>query len=131
VGLRSCKWCENPLPDSMRRGSKFCCAACRSASKSKTFRERNPEYQKVLRTRRMYWISKIKISLGCSVCGYNDSPVALDFDHLDRETKLFNVSAGNVNRSLQNFFNELRKCRVICANCHRIHSYENGHFANF
>jgi hypothetical protein len=90
----------------------------------------NPEYQKVLRARRMYWVSKIKIGKGCCECGYNEHPVALEFDHLDREDKLFTISAGNMTRSIPSLFAEIRKCRVVCANCHRVHTYKNKHFNN-
>jgi hypothetical protein len=90
----------------------------------------NPEYQKALRTRRMYWLNKIKVYMGCGICGYNSHAVALEFDHLDRFSKRFTVSARNVTRSLSSIFEELRKCRVLCANCHRVHTYESKHFNN-
>jgi hypothetical protein len=90
----------------------------------------NPEYQKVLRTRRMYWINKIKLHRGCESCGYKDHEVALEFDHLNRGDKKFTVSARNITRSLSSIMSEVRKCRVLCANCHRVHTYTNGHFNN-
>jgi NAD-dependent dihydropyrimidine dehydrogenase PreA subunit len=83
------------------------------------------------RKRRMYWINKYKCAKGCELCGYNAHGVALDFDHIDPSNKIFNVSSRFMNLSLVKIFEELRKCRVLCANCHRIHSYKSKHFRNF
>jgi hypothetical protein len=54
----------------------------------------------------------------CVLCGYNKFVNALDFHHLDRKTKLFNIS-GNFNRSWDAVKAELDKCVILCANCHR------------
>jgi len=76
----------------------------------------------------MHWLNKIKLHAGCFICGYREHAVALEFDHLSREDKKFTVSARNITRSLSSIFAEIRKCRVLCANCHRVHSYESKHF---
>lgn len=65
----------------------------------------------------------------CSSCGYNKSIVALDFHHVDPSSKNFSISQCN-NLSLnQRIKDELDKCTVLCANCHREkHSTEDGVF---
>lgn len=88
----------------------------------------NNEYQVLRRGRRQYWLNKYKTSKGCELCGYNTHGVALDFDHLDRSKKLFNPSSRSMTYKLRKLFEEIRKCRILCANCHRIHSFENKHF---
>ena len=65
---------------------------------------------------------------GCELCGYNTHPAALTFDHIDPSTKVFNVSDYG-QRSWEAVIREIAKCRVLCANCHNIHSsnnYDNG-----
>ena len=69
--------------------------------------------------RRRYWLNYIKVRCGCHICGYNDNPLALQFDHLGYKTM---QDSHMVLHSLVNLFNEVRKCRVLCANCHSIHT---------
>ena len=54
---------------------------------------------------------------GCQLCSEN-TPVALDLHHLDPEAKEFSPSLG-VSMSTATFKKEIRKCVVLCANCHR------------
>ena len=88
----------------------------------------NPEYQRFVRKRRQRWLNKYKLYKGCEICGYNQHHMALDFDHLDRKDKLFTVSSTSMSRNLKSLLKEVRKCRVLCANCHRITSFDNDHF---
>ena len=58
----------------------------------------------------------------CQCCGYNKCITALEFHHLNPEEKDFSFG-NNTNRSWQNTKEELKKCILVCANCHReIHS---------
>jgi len=100
-----------------------------------------------VRDRRVYWLRKIKTSKGCEKCGYNESPVALDFAHINpREKHLAMVmrSGGNgiinlytriciVDKEkntlyLKELIAEVRKCKIICKNCHVIQTYNNKEF---
>ena len=58
----------------------------------------------------------------CQCCGYDKCITALEFHHLNPEEKDFSFG-NNANRSWQNTKEELKKCILVCANCHReIHS---------
>ncbi|WPH58329.1 hypothetical protein SEA_ALONE_1 [Streptomyces phage Alone3] len=46
----------------------------------------------------------------------------MEFDHLDRATKTAEISYLIPRASLERLQEELSKCRVLCANCHRIHT---------
>ena len=59
----------------------------------------------------------------CEECG-ETHPAALDFHHLEPETKSFNIAAG-ATRSLESIKKELSKCVLLCANCHRKEHYDN------
>lgn len=55
----------------------------------------------------------------CVECGEAD-PIVLDFDHLDRDSKLESVARlVNNCRPWDEIYSEIQKCRVLCANCHR------------
>ena len=66
-------------------------------------------------------LSLIKILQGCEQCGYNQHPQALTFDHIDPSTKEFSVANYGA-RSWEALLKEIDKCRVLCANCHNIHT---------
>jgi hypothetical protein len=55
----------------------------------------------------------------CVDCGETD-PVVLDFDHVDRFTKRWDI-AGRIGYGLawRTIQAEIAKCVVRCANCHR------------
>lgn len=62
----------------------------------------------------------IKTSAGCADCGYNQSPYALQFDHIGNDKK---ESVSNLIRSdysWDTIMKEIDKCEVVCANCHAI-----------
>lgn len=54
----------------------------------------------------------------CVDCGISD-PIVLEFDHV-RGKKLFNISDGIKNTKPRKvLFDEIAKCEVRCANCHK------------
>ena len=63
-------------------------------------------------------IAMLKLEVGCSDCGYDERPEALDFDHV-RGLKLFSLGNGAYT-SIENVIDESEKCEVVCANCHRV-----------
>jgi len=55
----------------------------------------------------------------CSNCGYNRCVRALDFHHLDPSKKNFTIASKGYTRSWKKVKEELDKCVLVCANCHR------------
>src|SRR6185437_103764 len=53
----------------------------------------------------------------CQMCGYNRCLAALEFHHLDPSQKQFNISL--FSRSWKRVMEEIHKCVLVCANCHR------------
>lgn len=61
----------------------------------------------------------------CADCGEPD-PIVLEFDHLgDKE---FGIAAGFRDRNRQSVLDEIAKCDVVCANCHRRRTARRGGF---
>ncbi len=61
----------------------------------------------------------------CVLCGYAKNIAALDFDHIDPSKKCFSISKGLADRSWAAILQELTKCRLLCANCHREITYSH------
>lgn len=69
-------------------------------------------------------IKQIKMERGCAKCGYKGHPAALDFDHT-RGTKRRQVGQSP---TLKFLIEEMEKCTILCANCHRVKTYENEEY---
>ena len=77
-------------------------------------------------------IADHKLERGCVDCGYNAASEALDLDHV-RGEKLF-TPATLPQKPWAAIYEEMSKCEVRCANCHRIRSRKNwaaDHERNF
>ena len=57
----------------------------------------------------------------CQICDYNKSNSALEFHHINPAEKDFSISnfIGNGVKPWNDFVNEVAKCILLCANCHR------------
>ena len=80
------------------------------------------ESDKKLMQRRRRFSDAVKSATGCMVCGFNEHPCALDYDHRDEKTKLFNIGTNIACRSWDSVVAEILKCDILCANCHRLKS---------
>lgn len=66
-------------------------------------------------------ISSIKANTPCEDCKSYYDPICMDFDHLEQNEKLYNVSKGICfGYSLFRILKEIDKCEIVCANCHRL-----------
>lgn len=102
--------------------------------KTPEFREYNRKYQNewyhnnkesAIESRKKYKrgvkdkITEYKANIGCISCGESD-PVCLDFHHIDPKTKEYTIAtAGVKGLSFEKVLLEIKKCEVLCANCHR------------
>ena len=87
--------------------------------------------KKKLRNRRKKIINRYKLLKGCQLCGYKKHFSALDFDHINKITKIKSISRLVTDTvSLKKIKDEVRKCNVLCSNCHRIKTYKNKDWKN-
>lgn len=68
-------------------------------------------------------INNYKLRIGCKDCGYKENAWALEFDHKDGEDKR-NTVASLMYGSWENILKEIKKCEVVCANCHAIRTFK-------
>ena len=55
----------------------------------------------------------------CQLCGYQKCSSALDFHHLNPEEKDFSLSTTSSYKNIDKMKQEVDKCILVCANCHR------------
>jgi hypothetical protein len=73
----------------------------------------------VVRRRRKVKASLVREAGGCCrMCGYDRCVAALEFHHLDPEDKKFGVAQGGMAHSIEHLRAEVRKCILLCSNCH-------------
>ena len=68
----------------------------------------------------MRFINRYKRRYGCSDCGIKN-PIVLDFHHLRDKIKAVAILARS--HAFSKVKDEIRKCILLCANCHRIHHH--------
>ena len=79
----------------------------------KRIKERKKEIKEELR--------KYKREKKCEACR-EDHPSALDFHHIGNKSHLVSVMA-NSGYSIKSIMKEVAKCKLLCANCHRLEHY--------
>jgi len=89
---------------------------------------------------RQKWMDIYKMSKGCEKCGYSRHPSVLCFDHLpgtDKKEETKNgyskkACAGGMYRlyspkfTVKELIQEVRKCRILCHNCHMEETHANN-----
>ena len=82
-----------------------------------------------------------KALIGCQKCGYRGHGSALQWAHLAKmepartasgkrimPADMLKVSAsGRTRYGVRTIAEELRKCRILCANCHALETWDNAH----
>ena len=85
-------------------------------------------------------VDQYKVSNGCCICGYNKHPSAICFDHnsvYEKHEATKNgyskkSSAGGMWRlyskkyDIEILIEEIKKCRLLCANCHMENTHNNS-----
>jgi hypothetical protein len=107
--------------------------ATQSALKRRKEYAENPEKFRTMKNERCARVRSdlqaYKMERGCTDCGYNAHPSALDFDHRPGTEKCFNIMSKGISMSSEKLWDEVAKCEVVCANCHRIRTTERIHEA--
>ena len=68
-------------------------------------------------------IRKIKEESGCVDCGESYPHFVLEFDHLPEYEKAGSPSYVARHSSWKNAVLEMQKCDIVCANCHKIRTW--------
>lgn len=61
----------------------------------------------------------------CTDCKNIYPPYVMDFDHV-RDQKEFNIGAANGRLPIDRILEEIKKCELVCSNCHRIRTHKRA-----
>ena len=137
--LRRCGRCnrEKPVEEfAWRRKAKgqldSYCRPCRAAYKQEHYATNRQKYiDAAQRRRRAIVLKRVRCLVEylrdhpCADCGETD-PLVLEFDHL--RDKEFGIGKGLRDREGRSVLDEMAKCEVVCANCHRRRTARRGGF---
>lgn len=111
------------------------CKVCYSEKRRIFYKEHYFKYGSEYRARAIARKRRLKNNLrkalleylkdkACVHCGISDVRV-LEFDHINPATKSFGIAQA-ITRTLQweNVLEEISKCQILCANCHKIKTAE-------
>ena len=130
-GLHS--WCEKCFLEKSNKASRKWKAANKERVKH-THREwvhargGSAKYRRELYSDRLTALDELKDS-PCNDCGKKFPPVAMDFDHVQGE-KTRTISYLVRNSTWEAVLEEIAKCELVCANCHRVRTSKRGESRN-
>jgi hypothetical protein len=144
VDMKTCTGCgqDRPMDEfpiknvkTRRRGTR--CRACRSAYGKVHYQKNRDRYcarprapRREQREPYWAWVMNYLASHPCVDCGETD-PVVLQFDHRDGTEKVDAVGTMLNRSSWRALLNEIAKCDVRCANCHRLRTAEQFNWAKW
>lgn len=134
--MKKCGRCKEGLPfeafnknKSKKDGLGTMCRECWKSYYKDKYYKLGKEKERLLRnnqTKRKAmteFIKEYKEAKPCADCGIKYPSYVMDFDHLDGFEKEFNIGSASQRYTLEKVKIEIEKCEVVCANCHRIRTY--------
>ena len=129
-GLTKCYRCGEKKPPEQfawrrkaRNQRDSFCRPCRAAYKREHYLANKRRYiaqaaarKRALALERTTYLLEYFVEHPCVDCGETD-PVVLEFDHL--RDKEFDIAQALPYRNWESILIEMKKCQVVCANCHR------------
>lgn len=95
---------------------------------------RKDKINKLQQSKRAYLqelAQRYKRKCGCRICGIKN-PIVLQFDHIDPTTKISTVSQMITDRhNIERIKAEIRKCQILCANCHLIKTAKDFNYKKY
>ena len=128
---KRCRRCgtDHPLGAfhaSSRDGHQAWCKPCRkeyAASHYQANKERRQHQNKVRQAEFMAWYVNLKAGRPCADCRGEFHPAAMQWDHLPGFEKEAALSLLARRGGRQRVLDEIKKCELVCANCHAIRSH--------
>ena len=137
--MKTCPFCALEVPPSRPITAVYCSTLCATSADKKRRRSNRPKsvsikakekrakQRRIDRNKDYVYLDK---SNGCSRCPER-RPSCLDYHHIDPSTKSGDVSRfARLGLSFQKLVDEIGKCIILCANCHRVEELGTGFRTN-
>ncbi len=85
-------------------------------------KEKAKKYLREYHEKRRDFVRRLK-EVPCTDCGVEYPHYVMDFDHV-RGEKIGNINVLRTRRSIESLMDEIDKCEIVCANCHRVRTFE-------
>ena len=121
--MRVCKKCKKEKPfEDFYKTNKYVRYTCKKCENERMWKWKVQKGKKLKK-------KAVELLGGkCSKCGYKKCIEALDFNHL-RDKKYEPTKMFQENKPWKIIEIELKKCELLCANCHREYTFEMREYA--
>ena len=102
------------------------CKVCKRVVSRAHYHKNKHEYDlrnKVRKKQHRDEVNEYKANTPCTDCGVQYPPYVMDFDHRDPEDKIAEIARLVTLGNRQKIWDEIAKCDLVCANCHRERTY--------
>jgi hypothetical protein len=103
-----------------------------SAAQKRHYRDNAASYKTrarkntaIYRRRNKEFVDGLKAA-PCTDCGEKFHPCQMDFDHLTKNKDRTIAQLVRAAASLERIKAEIAKCELVCANCHRLRTFNRG-----
>lgn len=137
--MKKCSKCNKTMDENnfrIRKDTGDLNAKCIDCIKlyKRYYYQKNKEYivsKSVKRTAKIrketrLWLNDLK-NAPCKDCGKKYPPYIMDFYHIEQKENDINFYI-RYGCSKSKLINEIKKCEIICANCHRERTYKRGQY---
>jgi L-asparaginase II len=112
------------LDKTRKDGLQGTCKQCKKETSNKHYIKNKENIQKKLhmfQNETKDIVKKIKENTPCKDCNIKYPFYIMQFDHI--KEKNFIISKGLSSRSREDVLSEIKKCEIVCANCHATRTY--------
>jgi hypothetical protein len=135
--MKYCMSCKQTLPVSSftknrtkADGLHHTCRECKREHQRRWYEgHRQEHYTRVRTAKRRYQqeLRDTKDNKPCTDCGMVFPYFVLDWDHVPGGIKIGNVSTFYRHAATKKYRDEVEKCELVCANCHRYRTHNRRH----
>jgi hypothetical protein len=109
-----------------RDGHQSWCKPCRrkyAAAHYQANKARRQAHNKHIQAEFRGWYTSLKAGQPCADCGGTFHPAAMHWDHLPGYEKKASLGVLVRHGSRQQILDEIKKCELVCANCHAVRTF--------